>query len=155
LEAFADVHDAFMKMRRAYDKDGYRSASYLKAQEAISAALMEVRFTARTVEKLCNLLRAQVDEVRRYEREIRRYAVDRCGMPQEEFIKSFPGHQLDLKWVDKHVASGKSYSVILSRNVPAIKELQQKLRHPDPGGGAARRPQGNQHPDEPGRAGRA
>ncbi|HOI66459.1 MAG TPA: RNA polymerase sigma factor RpoD [Thiomonas arsenitoxydans] len=127
LEAFADVHDAFMKMRRAYDKDGYRSASYLKAQEAISAALMEVRFTARTVEKLCNLLRAQVDEVRRYEREIRRYAVDRCGMPQEEFIKSFPGHQLDLKWVDKHVASGKPYSVILSRNVPAIKELQQRL----------------------------
>ncbi len=127
LEAFADVHDAFMKMRRSYDKDGYRSASYLKAQEAISNALMEVRFTARTVEKLCNLLRAQVDEVRRYEREIRRYAVDRCGMPQEEFIKSFPGHQLDLKWVDKHVAANKSYSVILSRNVPAIKELQQKL----------------------------
>ncbi len=127
LEAFADVHDAFMKMRRSYDKDGYRSANYLKAQEAISNALMEVRFTARTVEKLCNLLRAQVDEVRRYEREIRRYAVDRCGMPQEEFIKSFPGHQLDLKWVDKHVAAGKSYSVILSRNVPAIKELQQKL----------------------------
>ena len=127
LEAFADVHDAFMKMRRAYDKDGYRSASYLKAQEAISAALMEVRFTARTVEKLCNLLRAQVDEVRRYEREIRRYAVDRCGMPQEEFIKSFPGHQLDLKWVDKHVASNKPYSVVLGRNAPAIKELQQKL----------------------------
>jgi RNA polymerase primary sigma factor len=127
LEAFAKVHDAFMKMRRAYDKDGYRSASYLKAQDAISNALMEVRFTARTVEKLCNLLRAQVDEVRRYERGIRRYAVDRCGMPQEEFIKSFPGNQLNLAWVDKLVAANKPYSVVLSRNVPAIKELQQKL----------------------------
>lgn len=127
LEVFGKVHDAFMKMRRAYDKDGYRSPGYLKAQEAISNALMEVRFTARTVEKLCNLLRAQVDEVRRYEREIRRYAVDRCGMPQEEFIKSFPGHQLDLNWVDRHVAANKPYSVVLGRNAPAIKELQQKL----------------------------
>ncbi len=127
LESFAKVHEAFMKMRRAYDKDGYRSPAYLKAQEAISSALMEVRFTARTVEKLCNLLRAQVDEVRRYEREIRRYAVDRCGMPQEEFIKSFPGNQLNLKWVDKLVAANKPYSVVLSRNVPAIKELQQRL----------------------------
>jgi len=127
LQTFAKVHEAFMKMRRAYDKEGYRSPGYLKAQEAISSALMEVRFTARTVEKLCNLLRAQVDEVRRYEREIRRYAVDRCGMPQEEFVKSFPGHQLDLTWVDRHVAANKPYSAVLARNAPAIKELQQKL----------------------------
>ena len=127
LERFADVHDAFMKMRRAYDKDGYKSASYLKAQDQISKNLMEVRFTARTVEKLCDLLRSQVDEVRRHEREIRRIVVDRCGMPQEEFIKSFPGHQLDLHWAERLAASTKPYGSVLARNLPSIQELQQRL----------------------------
>ncbi len=127
LERFAHVHDAFMKMRRAYDKDGYKSASYLKAQEQISSSLMEVRFTARTVEKLCDLLRGQVDEVRRLEREIRRIVVDRCGMPQEEFIKSFPGHQLDLAWGERLAASSKPYATVLARSLPSIQELQQRL----------------------------
>ena len=127
LECFADVHDAFMKMRRAYDKEGYKSAAYLKAQEQISRNLMEVRFTARTVEKLCDLLRSQVDEVRRHEREIRRIVVDRCGMPQEEFIKSFPGHQLDLEWGERLASSSKPYATVLARNLPSIQELQQRL----------------------------
>ncbi len=127
LERFAQVHDAFMKMRRAYDKDGYKSAAYVKAQDAISRNLMEVRFTARTVEKLCDLLRSQVDEVRRLEREIRRIVVDRCGMPQEEFIKSFPGHQLDLQWAERLAASNKPYAPVLERNLPGIQELQQRL----------------------------
>ena len=127
LERFALVHEAFMKMRRAYDKDGYKSAAYVKAQDAISRNLMEVRFTARTVEKLCDLLRSQVDEVRRHEREIRRIVVDRCGMPQEEFIKSFPGHQLDLKWGERLAASSRPYAAVLERNLPSIQELQQRL----------------------------
>ncbi len=127
LECFADVHDAFMRMRKAYDRDGYKSAAYMKAQEQISTSLMEVRFTARTVEKLCDLLRSQVDEVRRHEREIRRIVVDRCGMPQEEFIKSFPGHQLDLEWGERLAASNKPYAAVLSRSLPSIQELQQRL----------------------------
>ena len=127
LERFAQVHDAFMKMRRAYDKEGYKSAAYLKAQEQISRNLMEVRFTARTVEKLCDLLRSQVDEVRRHEREIRRIVVDRCGMSQEEFIKSFPGHQLDLRWGERLASSSKPYAAVLTRNLPSIQELQQRL----------------------------
>ena len=127
LERFAQVHDAFMKMRRAYDKDGYKSPAYLKAQEQISRNLMEVRFTARTVEKLCDLLRSQVDEVRRHEREIRRIVVDRCGMAQEEFIKSFPGHQLDLRWAERLAGSSKPYAAVLARSLPSIQELQQRL----------------------------
>jgi RNA polymerase primary sigma factor len=127
LERFALVHEAFMKMRRAYDKDGYKSPAYVKAQDAISRNLMEVRFTARTVEKLCDLLRSQVDEVRRHEREIRRIVVDRCGMPQEEFIKSFPGHQLDLTWAERIASSNRPYATILERNLPSIQELQQRL----------------------------
>jgi len=118
---------AFDKMRKAFEKEGYKSASYNKAQQAISSELMTIRFTVKTIEKLCDILRSQVDDVRRYERELRKIVVDKCGMPQEHFIKTFPPNALNLQWAEKEVAAGKPYSVILSRNLPPVQELQQKL----------------------------
>jgi RNA polymerase primary sigma factor len=117
----------FEKMRKAYEKEGYRSVAYNKAQHAISDDLMTIRFTVKTIEKLCQILRSQVDDVRRYEREIRKIVVDKCGMPQDHFIKTFPVNVLNLKWAEKEIGLGKAYSPVLARNLPAVQELQQKL----------------------------
>ena len=77
----------------------------------ISDELMTIRFTVKTIERLCDILRSQVDDVRRYEREIRKIVVDKCGMPQDHFIKTFPPNALNLKWAEKEIAAGKPYSV--------------------------------------------
>ena len=127
LEKFAMISEWFDKMRRAFEKEGYKSKSYLKAQETIQNELMSIRFTARTVERLCDTLRAQVDEVRQVERQILHIVVDKCGMPRSEFIARFPGSETDLDWSEKVVAESHSYSAILSRNIPAIREQQQRL----------------------------
>jgi RNA polymerase primary sigma factor len=117
----------FDKMRKAFEKEGYQSPAYNKAQQAISNELMTIRFTVKTIEKLCGILRSQVDDVRRYERELRKILVDKCGMPQEYFIRNFPPNVLNLKWAEKEVAANKPYSVILARNLPPVQELQKKL----------------------------
>ncbi|MFD2366728.1 RNA polymerase sigma factor RpoD [Pseudoduganella sp. GCM10020061] len=127
LEKFDIIQQQFDKMRRAYEKDGYNSKAYIKAQECISNELLGIRFTAKVVEKLCDTLRGQVDEVRTIERQILDVAVNRCGMPRAHFIKVFPGNETNLEWVDQEVAAGHAYSQILSRNIPTIKELQQRL----------------------------
>ena len=127
LAKFETLRINFDKMRKAFEKDGYQSPSYNKAQQSISAELMTIRFTVKTIEKLCGILRSQVDDVRRYERELRKILVDKCGMPQEYFIKHFPPNILNLKWADKEVASNKGYSGILARNLPPVQELQKKL----------------------------
>jgi len=117
----------FDKMRKAFERDGYQSPSYNKAQHAISAELMTIRFTVKTIEKLCSILRSQVDDVRRYERELRKILVDKCGMPHEYFIKHFPPNSLNLKWAEREAAAGRPYSAVLARNLPAVQELQKKL----------------------------
>ncbi|MCR1767886.1 RNA polymerase sigma factor RpoD [Burkholderia glumae] len=127
LEKFALISEWFDKMRRAFEKEGYKSKSYLKAQETIQNELMSIRFTARTVERLCDTLRAQVDEVRQVERQILHIVVDKCGMPRSEFIARFPGSETDLTWAEKVAAESHSYSAILVRNIPAIHEQQQRL----------------------------
>ncbi|KUE90457.1 MULTISPECIES: RNA polymerase sigma factor RpoD [Cupriavidus] len=127
LEKFRVIAEQFDKMRRAFEKEGYNSKPYVKAQEAIQAELMGIRFTARNVERLCDTLRGQVDEVRKLERSILNIVVDKCGMPRSEFVARFPGNETNLEWVHTIVADGKGYSTIVERNVPAVHELQQKL----------------------------
>jgi RNA polymerase primary sigma factor len=127
LDRFSTVRTHFEKMRKAFEKEGYNSPGYDKAQHMLTEDLMTIRFTVKTIEKLCDVLRSQVDDVRRFEREIRKIVVDRCGMPQEHFIKTFPPNILNLKWAEKEVQAAKPYSAVLGRNLPAVQELQQKL----------------------------
>ncbi len=127
LGKFDTLRTHFEKMAKSFEKDGYKSAAYNKAQLAISEDLMTVRFTVKVIERLCDLLRSQVDDIRRYERELRKIVVDKCGMSQEQFIKTFPPNILNLKWAEKEIASGKNYSAVMGRSLPAIQELQQKL----------------------------
>ncbi|MYM68146.1 RNA polymerase sigma factor RpoD [Pseudoduganella sp. FT55W] len=125
LEKFAFISAQFEKMRKA--SGGYGSKAYVAAQEAISAELLGIRFTAKVVEKLCDTLRGQMEEVRHIERAVLELCVNRCGMPRAHFIKVFPGNETDLDWVDGEVDAGYPYSTVLGRNVPAVKELQRKM----------------------------
>ncbi|MBN9624904.1 MAG: RNA polymerase sigma factor RpoD [Acidovorax sp. 65-7] len=127
LERFDKLRELFEKVHKVYDKEGYGTPAYLKAQHALSAELMTIRFTAKTIEKLCDMVRSQVDDVRKKERELRRIIVDKCGMPQETFIKEFPPNLLNLQWVEKQAAAGKPWSAVMARNIPPIQDLQQKL----------------------------
>ncbi|MYM83234.1 RNA polymerase sigma factor RpoD [Duganella sp. FT50W] len=125
LDKFAFISAQFEKMRKA--SGGYGSKAYVAAQEAISAELLGIRFTAKVVEKLCDTLRGQMEEVRSIERAVLDLCVNRCGMPRAHFIKVFPGNETDLDWVDGEVDAGYPYSTVLGRNVPAVKELQRKM----------------------------
>ncbi len=127
LDKFSSIAYQFDKMRKAFEREGYNSKAYVKAQETISNELLGIRFTAKFIERLCDTLRGQVDEVRNVERQILEVAVNRCGIPRAHFIKVFPGNETNLDWVDEEVSAGHAYSAILNRNVPMIKELQQKL----------------------------
>jgi len=137
MSRFDRMREYFEKIHAIYDKEGYGSANYLKVQKALSDELMSIRFTAKTIEKLCDMVRAQVDDVRKKERELRRIIVDKCGYPQAQFIAEFSGrdkhhnkvasHLLDLKWIEKQAAAGKPWSAVMGRNIPPVQELQQRL----------------------------
>ncbi|MGI4848195.1 MAG: RNA polymerase sigma factor region1.1 domain-containing protein, partial [Janthinobacterium lividum] len=57
LEKFSVISVQFDRMRKAFEKEGYDSKPYIKAQETISQELLGIRFTAKVVEKLCDTLR--------------------------------------------------------------------------------------------------
>ena len=137
LERFDRITELFEKVHKISAKEGWGTPAYQKAQKELSEELMTIRFTAKTIEKLCDMVRGHVDDVRKKERELRRIIVDKCGYPQDQFIADFSGrdknnqriasHLLDLKWIEKQAAAGKPWSAVMGRNIPPVQDLQQKL----------------------------
>ncbi len=127
LARFAVIADQFTKMGKAYEKYGYRSKQYDKCQAAISDELMNFRFTAKQVDALCDTMRNLVEEVRRSERSIQDMCVNKSKMPRPHFIKTFPGNEENLGWVEQELKTKKPYAEALARYQHAIVEQQQNL----------------------------
>ena len=137
LERFDRIAQLFEKVHKVYDKDGWGTPNYQKAQSALSAELMTIRFTAKTIEQLCDMVRGQVEDIRVKERELRRIIVDKCGYPQDQFVAEFSGRDkngnrvasqlLNLQWIEKQAASSKAWASVMGRNIPPVQDIQQKL----------------------------
>ncbi len=127
LARFAKIHRLYEKMKRALVDHGHRSKEYIRVRDHIGNELMNIRFTARIIEKLCDSLRGMVDEVRSHEREIMNLCVNKGGMLRPHFIKEFPGSETNMRWVKNEIAAGRPWSNLLLRFEPNILEQQQKL----------------------------
>lgn len=127
LERFEVIQKAYDEMQKVLERKGSGNKAYKDIQEQISSELMAIRFSAKMVERLCDTQRALVDEMRGYERKIMELCVSKVGMTRNHFIKTFPGNESNLNWVDEEIALGKPYSATLERYRPEIVEQQQNL----------------------------
>jgi RNA polymerase primary sigma factor len=127
LDRFAKIHRLNEKLKLALARFGHRSKEYVKVREQISAELMAIRFNARIIERLCDNVRGMVDTVRRHERKIQNFCVEKGGMPRPHFIKVFPGSETSQRWIRNEIAAEHGYSTQLARYEPDILEEISKL----------------------------
>ena len=127
LERFDVLRGIYTKMIAALQKKGPQDKTYVKLQEQISTELMNIRFTARTTERLCDAVRHMVEQARSHERKILHLCVDKAHMPRTHFIKSFPGNETNLDWLKVEIGTNPSNAAVLMRMLPAVVEEQQKL----------------------------
>jgi RNA polymerase primary sigma factor len=127
LERFATIRRLYARMLAVLQKEGHKAPKYLELQRKISAELMQIRFAARQVERLCDSVRSEVDNIRQIERKIQDLVVNKGGMPRPDFIRKFPEHEVSLRWIDREVSSHHPFSEQLGKYRQAIVEQQQKL----------------------------
>ena len=127
LERFEIIKGLYGKMITALTKKGTQDKTYQKTHDQICAELLNIRFTARVTENLCDSVRHMVEDVRKHERKILELCVDRSGMSRQHFIKSFPGNETNMDWLKTEIASGAGNVTTMMRMQPAILEEQQKL----------------------------
>src|SRR4030095_11658333 len=124
---FLAIRKHFARMLVVLTKEGHKSPKYLEFQKKISAELMQIRFSARQVERLCDSVRTEVDNIRQIERKIQDLVVNKGGMPRPDFIKAFPANETSLRWIDREVAAHPPHSEHPRTARQAIVEQQQKL----------------------------
>jgi RNA polymerase primary sigma factor len=124
---FEVIRKIFKRIQASLKKSGFGNPQYLLLQEELSAELMNIRFSAKQVEALCDGVRQLVEEIRSHERDIMEFAVQKSGMPRTHFIKVFPGNESNLDWVTKEINSKKAYAEELTRHQHTIVERQQRL----------------------------
>ena len=127
MEKFLAIRKHFARMLVVLTKEGHKAPKYLEFQRKISAELMQIRFSARQVERLCDSVRTEVDNIRQIERKIQDLVVNKGGMPRPDFIKAFPTNETSLRWIDREVGGHHNYSEQLGKYRQAIVEQQHKL----------------------------
>ncbi|MDB5813153.1 MAG: rpoD [Rhodocyclales bacterium] len=127
LERFDVIKGLYGKMITALTKKGTQDKTYQKTHDQICAELLNIRFTARVTENLCDSVRHMVEDVRKHERKILELCVDRSSMSRQHFIKVFPGNETNMDWLKTEIASGAGNVTTMMRMQPAILEEQQKL----------------------------
>lgn len=126
-EHFATVRELFDIMLGVLKTEGVQSKAYQTAHDNIADAFLKIRFSARQVETLCDMLRELVDQIRSFERSIMDICVQKVRMPRQHFIAVFPGNEDNLEWVHQEIAANHPYSEVLSRYQHAVLEKQAKL----------------------------
>src|SRR5258706_11361321 len=127
LARFATIRRLFARMLVVLTKDGHKAPKYFELQKKISIELMQIRFAARQVQRLCDSVRSEVDNIRQIERKIQDLVVNKGGMPRPDFIKKFPEHETSLRWIDREIAAHHPFGESLAKYRQAIVEQQQKL----------------------------
>lgn len=127
LKRFAVIRKRIQKMNVIRAEKGSQDAAYKKLHEAVLEELTAFRFSAKQVEALCEQVRVLVEEVRSHERKIMDFCVDKSMMPRPHFIKSFPGNEINLNWLDVELALDKPYIEKLIRYKHSIVDQQDRL----------------------------
>ena len=125
-ERFETIEKALLKLKKAEEK-GRDSSAFGKALEELCLVFAPVKLSPRYYEMLVSRVRGYIDRVRTQERNIMRMCTQKCRMPRDQFIKTFPGNETNAEWFDNIVASDKPYSAAIAENLEDLKRTQRRL----------------------------
>ena len=125
---FTDLLKQYQRTSSTVGKRG-RSDTKAKAElEKLGELFKSLKLTPRQFDPLLSHVRAVLTRLRRHERAILNLAVRSAKMPRKIFIETFPGHEIDEKWINQHIKSKQAYSELLHNVKTEILRTQKKIR---------------------------
>ena len=123
---FGELQKQMRSTQRALKKYGREHEKGIESLEKLGEVFKFFKLAPRQFDPLLEHIRACLTRIRRHERAIRNLAIKTGKMPRATFIKSFPGNEVNLKWLDSHLRR-KDYSESLAKVKVEILRAQKKL----------------------------
>ena len=126
-QRFGAVADQMEITRKALKKHGRNNKATIAELLALAELFMPIKLVPKQFEGLVERVRSALDRLRQQERAIMQLCVRDARMPRADFLRQFPGNEVDESWTDA-LAKGKSkYAEAIGRLQPDIIRCQQKL----------------------------
>ncbi|MDH4607720.1 RNA polymerase sigma factor RpoD [Pseudomonas sp. BN102] len=127
LRRFTAVSEQLEKAKKALKKHGRDSKQAVEELLALAELFMPIKLVPKQFDVLVEKVRSALDRVRAQERAIMQLCVRDARMPRADFLRLFPGNEVDLTWAEG-LAKGKAkYAEAIGKLVDDIKRNQQKL----------------------------
>ncbi|QUI38364.1 RNA polymerase sigma factor RpoD [Pseudomonas aeruginosa] len=124
---FTAVSEQLDKAKKALKKHGRGSKQATAELTGLAELFMPIKLVPKQFDALVARVRSALEGVRAQERAIMQLCVPDARMPRADFLRLFPNHETDEKWVDSVLKSKPKYAEAIERLRDDILRNQQKL----------------------------
>ncbi|MBG6445645.1 RNA polymerase sigma factor RpoD [Pseudomonas aeruginosa] len=124
---FTAVSEQLDKAKKALKKHGRGSKQATAELTGLAELFMPIKLVPKQFDALVARVRSALEGVRAQERAIMQLCVRDARMPRADFLRLFPNHETDEKWVDSVLKSKPKYAEASERLRDDILRNQQKL----------------------------
>ena len=127
-ERFTELRQQYELTSSIVGRRGRTDAKAVAELEKLGELFKSFKLTPRQFDPLLAHIRAVLTRLRRHERTIMSLAVRSAKMSRKTFIGSFPGNEINEKWIDQHIKSKEAYSELLVNVKTEVLRAQKKIR---------------------------
>lgn len=127
LAVFDRVEAHFRSLVETFDGKGPHAPELEGLKDQIQRELMEIRFTAKTADRLCESLRRTIGIVRGSERTVYDEYVRHLHLPREWFLANFISNATRIGWVDEVAAAYPDKAQVILHMRATVEEEQRRL----------------------------
>lgn len=124
---FTAVSEQLDKAKKALKKHGRGSKQATAELTGLAELFMPIKLVPKQFDALVARVHSALEGVRAQERAIMQLCVRDARMPRADFLRLFPNHETDEKWVDSVLKSKPKYAEASERLRDDILRNQQKL----------------------------
>jgi RNA polymerase primary sigma factor len=126
-ERFEALADQYEKTLAALEKYGRADKKTQKELDALGNIFKFFKLTPKIIDPVTAQARAALAACRRQEREIMRFVTYKARAPRGKFIKSFPGNETDITWIDGFIKANSKHAEALELVREDVARLQRQL----------------------------
>ncbi|MCM2331898.1 MAG: sigma-70 family RNA polymerase sigma factor, partial [Pseudomonas sagittaria] len=127
LRRFTAVAEQLAVAHKALKKYGRGSTQASAALVALAELFMPIKLVPKQFDVLVGMVRGALERVRQQERAIMQLCVRDARMPRADFLKLFPGNEVDLAWATALAGGKAKYAEAIARLEADIQRNQQVL----------------------------
>ena len=124
LDEMRDIVFEFVSLAMTSD---FSNPELWEKQAFIIEQLIDIRFSAKEIDRLCSILHNYSSRIKAEEKIIRDIYVDKVGIQRARFLQLFPKRTTDLGWIDEEIKNLPEKAAKLSLYIDEIKHRQLTL----------------------------